>query len=73
MVNPKSCATSTEKESGMLKDNVIECNFEHSENKEEFCLFDFPKDISLEMKEKMVQNFNWLFMSDGAKEEDVHG
>ena len=53
--------------------NVIEYDFKRNENEEEFCLSDFSSEIPLEMREKMVQNFNWLFMSDGAKEEDVHG
>ena len=53
--------------------NVIKYDFKRNENEEEFCLSDFSSEIPLEMREKMVQNFNWLFMSDGAKEEDIHG
>lgn len=53
------------------KDNVIEYDFKC--NEEEFSQADFPRDIPLEMREKMSNNFNWLFMSDGAKEEDIHG
>lgn len=55
----------------MSNDNVIEYDFK--KNEEEFSQADFPKDIPLEMREKMVVNFNWLFMSDGAREEDIHG
>lgn len=51
--------------------NVIKYDFKH--NEEEFSQADFPSDIPLEMREKMANNFNWLFMSDGAKEEDIHG
>lgn len=51
--------------------NVIEYDF--TKNEEEFSQADFPKDIPLEMREKMAVNFNWLFMSNGAKEEDIHG
>ena len=51
--------------------NVIKYDFKN--NEEEFSQADFPSDIPLEMREKMANNFNWLFMSDGAKEEDIHG
>ena len=51
--------------------NVIKYDFKN--NEEEFSQADFPMDIPLEMREKMANNFNWLFMSDGAKEEDIHG
>lgn len=53
------------------ENNVIKHDFKH--NEEEFSQADFPMDIPLEMREKMANNFNWLFMSDGAKEEDIHG
>ena len=55
------------------ENNVIKYDFKHNENEEEFCLSDFSSEIPLEMRKRMVQNFNWLFMSDGAKEEDIHG
>ena len=53
------------------ENNVVKYDFK--KNEEEFSQADFPKDIPLEMREKMAVNFNWLFMSDGAKEEDIHG
>lgn len=53
------------------ENNVIKHDFKS--NGEEFCLSDFSSEIPLEMRKRMVQNFNWLFMSDGAKEEDIHG
>ena len=32
---------------------------------------DFPE-MSKEQKQKLIDNFNWLFGSDGAKQEDIH-
>lgn len=33
---------------------------------------DFPG-MSKEQQQKLIDNFNWLFGSDGAKQEDIHG
>lgn len=46
-----------------------------SEKQEKDTLFtkeDFPG-ISKEQQQKLIDNFNWLFGSDGAKQEDIHG
>lgn len=33
---------------------------------------DFPE-MSKEQQQKLIDNFNWLFSKDGAKQEDIHG